>query len=248
MKTSNKILVITLLALFAFALSIMGYLRANTIEVTPIKPIGDIKTINYDIPFLNTFEAGVGKIYLAKGKPKVEVSCAENIHELLNAGFENGKFYIYKKENVHNDLDVVVHVFTDDLEKIRLSIRAELTTEETFAVDELSIETQNRSALDLDFEGEKLRLDAYNNSKIYVNGTVSSLDVSSANSARVRAKNLKANEVKAFSGNAAKIDIQPIDKLRATAANSSSIRYWGQPKELDREAINSGRIQQMDSE
>ena len=247
MKTSNKILTGLFLAIFIAGIAIMSYMKANTFEVTPIKPVGEVRTENINIPYLKNLDAAVGTIYLANGDPKIEVSCTENIHQLLEKGYEDGTFFIRKKEGVMNRMKVVIHVFSNDLERINLQDRAELfTEEEDYQTNKLSIEANDRSKSEISLNVDELTLKASNSGKIGIKGTTNILNASSSNSGRIYGKYLKANEVDAFASNSARIETQAIKKLAANVSQAAKIRYYGAPENLESNISQAGELTRKD--
>jgi len=240
MKTSNKILSAFFSVIILCSIVTLTYIRMGTSERKPLEGIGEVKTITYNMPYLKTLDISAGEVQLLPGNPKVEITCAENILEKIEAGFEKGKFYIHSKNNVKDQLAFEVKIFTNDLNEIYLYNEASISNNDRpFKTDSLQIKTFNASQLSMNLEVDFLQLNAFNATMIDLNGSATFLEVEAQNAGRVDAKNLVAKEVNATAGNAGHIDTHAIEKLSVNINNAGRINYLGQPQ-ITKNSISSG--------
>lgn len=243
MKTSNKILSAFFSLIILCTIITLTYVRMGTSESKPLEPIGSATTKNYNLPYLNTLDISAGYIQLLSGDPKVEITCAENIREKFDAGFDDGKFYIRIKNNVKDQLFFDVKVFTNDLDEIYLYNEASIIrNDEPFKTDSLHIKTFNASQLNMNLEVDFLHLIAYNVSVAKLNGTSNFLSVEAYNAGRVEGKNLIAKEVDASVGNAGQINIHASTKLSVNINNAGRINYLGHPQVIKKSISSGGNL------
>lgn len=246
MKTSNKILSTFFSLIILCTIIIMTYVRMGTSERKPLEPIGSSTTKNYNLPYLNTLDISAGDVQILPGDPKVEITCAENIREKLEAGFDNGKFYIHIKNNVKDQLVFDVKVFTNDLNEIYLYNEASvILNNEPFKTDSLSIEIFNASRLQMNVAVEFLQLKAANQSIVNLNGSANFLEVAAQNAGRIEAENLIAKEVDAYAGNAGYMNIHASEKLFVNISSAGQINYLGQPQIIKNSISSAGQLNSM---
>jgi len=244
MKTSNKILLTFYLAIIAFALSAMTYMRVHTSKAKPLAPIGAVKTETVKIPYLDFLEASEGVITLVQGEPKIEIYAAENILDHLERGFKDGKYYIHqKKEKIHELLEFEVKVYTNDLKKVILYGNTHLNSKSTIQLNSLNIEANNGSMVDLDLNIDFLKLRCTNNSKVELKGSVNEFNSEAHNSSYVDAENLIAKAADISVSNNAYTKIHITEKLTVSLYNSGKISYWGNPEVNTRVVEKAAKLQ-----
>lgn len=242
MKTSNKILVAFYLAILAVALSAMTYVRVNTSEAELLAPIGDVKTENINVPYLDFLEASEGKITLLQGEPKIEIICAKNILSHLERGFENGKYYIHKKRSSKDLLEFEVRVYANDLKKVVLYGNTHLNGEGTLQFDTLDIEAYNGSMVDLNLNIDFIHVRCTNSTKVELKGNANEFASVAHNAAFLDAEKLITKNADISVGNNSHTNIHAVEKLAVSLNNSGQIDYWGNPQVIEQNVEKSAKL------
>jgi hypothetical protein len=246
MKTSNKILIGAYLVIFLSTIITMAFVRSGLSEKVPLDPIGLATTKDYNLPYLNTLDVSVGQVQILPGDPKVEITCAKNIREKLEVGFDKGKFYIHTKNNVKDQLVFDVIVYTHDLNQIYLYNEASIIKNGTpFHTDSLRIETFNKSKIQMNLEVDLLQVKATNESKVNLKGNTNFLKIETYNAGRIESEKLVAKEVEAYARNAGFINIHASEKLSVNISSAGQINYLGHPQIIKNSISSAGSLKSM---
>lgn len=250
MKTSNKILTGFFLALFLIAVSTMAFVRANTTAQDPIEAMGERTTRTENISFkkLKMLDISVGNVTLVQGEPKIEITCAENIHEFLRKSYDhsNGLYQIGLKSGNFNRLNVEIKISANDLKSITLSHSTNLFAEREMSFKEIDLFIHNSSQLELPISAEVINLKSTDGTRINLKGKVNKLNATVNNSGRVEALDLVSKNTIADVSDGGRLTITTEEELSVTLSNAGVLEYLGNP-EIKRQRISDGgRLNKLD--
>ncbi|MDH3492090.1 MAG: DUF2807 domain-containing protein [Acidobacteriota bacterium] len=93
---------------------------------------------------------------------------------------------------------------------------------------------------------ESLEIEASGASKVELEGTVDSLDVDMSGASKVKASKLVAARVEVDGSGASALAIKVTSALRADLSGASSVRYTGDPLELQKSVSGAGKVRKID--
>lgn len=217
----KKLLVVLMVAaLFLPACSVAG----NVLNVT--RGSGNVIRETRNISGVTGIElAGSADVDITFGEAEsLEVEAEDNIVPLIETKVENGRLVIGTKSNTSysNTRPVTVHVTLKSLEAVSLSGSG-------------SLSVQN-------FQGETFKVDLDGSGDIEVSGTADRADMTLGGSGKINAEQLKANSVKVTVDGSGEANVYAGEQLDAVVSGSGTIRYSGNPAQVNKDVSGSGSI------
>lgn len=239
MKTSNKILVSTYLAIILIMIVTMAFVRRGTSAEDPIEAIGDITSVNVNFKQLRALDIAVGQVTLIQknGSPQIEIKCAENIREHLVQEFEDNEFYLGMDRGKNGDLGIKVIVYIEDIETISLSENARLICPDTFRTETITLKTNQSGSIQMPIQANQINAFTLGGSRIELDGSAKNLNAVVNNSGRIEAIDLNTDTVVANIGDAGKMEIAVNSSLTANLSSAGKLYYKGDPADLQKSGV-----------
>ena len=166
---------------------------------------------------------GIFDVHVQVGpEASIEVIGDDNIVPLVDTTISGERLHIETDESISPKLDLVVNITTPSLGALRTSGSCEVDVSgisgETFVVDSSGV------------------------ADITLEGTVSAFELDSSGAGRVDASDLKAQTVKVDMSGAGKADVHAEKSLVAHVSGAGSVRYAGDPAEVDEHVSGVGKV------
>ncbi|MEM6698425.1 MAG: DUF2807 domain-containing protein [Bacteroidota bacterium] len=250
MKTSNKILAISFFLLFIIAISTMAFIRANSEAQAPIEATGKrtARTENINFKKLEMLDISVGNVTLVQGEPKVEITCAENIHEFLNKSYDHSKglYEIGLKSGSFNNLDVAIKISANNLKNIVTSRNAYLSSEAVLDFDNINLTTSGGASIDIELNANQLTVRSSDGSRVTLGGKVKEVLATASNAGAIYARDLSSETLDAQISDAGRLSIRVEEELSATVSNAGVLKYMGHPEIKRQKITDAGRLTKLD--
>ncbi|MFS4457149.1 head GIN domain-containing protein [Maribacter sp. 2304DJ31-5] len=157
---------------------------------------------------------------------KIAVEADENIIDLIGTDIKNGKLRIHTVENIGRATKKVF-VSLPDIEAIKSSSGAHLTTQNVIKGDRVMVKSSSGSALNVELAVNELDIDASSGANIEVSGKTNKMYVDGSSGANISARNLTAEECRADGSSGANISVHVSGYLTADASSGANIGYSG---------------------
>jgi hypothetical protein len=217
----KKLLVIlTVITLSISACSVLP------VGLNTIKGSGNVTSETRDVSgFTGINLAGSANVDVTLGEPEaVVVEAEDNIAPLIETRVENNQLVISlkPKTNIATTKPVRVHVTMKSLDKITLGGSGGVTSS--------------------NLNGDAIQVDLPGSGNIQLSGTVKSAIITLSGSGRVTCDQLKASSVRVKVSGSGNARVYASDSLEAGVSGSGSIRYSGNPAQINKNVTGSGSI------
>ena len=174
-------------------------------------------------PFTEVAAAGAYQVNVTVGPDtSVEVVGDDNIVPLVETEVTGDRLDIRTEANIFPKLDLVVNVTTPTLRRVGSAGAVDI------GVDGL--------------EGDEFALDASGASDVRLVGEVGTAELALSGAGTVDAAGLKAQTVRVQLSGAGSADVHAIERLVADVSGAGSVRYDGDPVEVEKHVSGAGSV------
>lgn len=185
-------------------------------------------------------------VYLTQSDTEsITVKADSNLHELILTEVEDGVLKIHTKENIGRASSKRVNVSFKDISSITSTSGSDVYSTNTINTERLDLKSTSGSDMKLDVNTSVLHCKSTSGSDLKVSGKTVKLVAEATSGSDIKAADLKAesSEVKATSG--ADITVNTSKELTARATSGGDVKYYGNPKKVDKSDSSSGSIRQQ---
>ena len=239
MSTLAKIIVSTLVSILMMSCTFSGSFGPG------IDGNGNVVSIDRNInSTFNQIKVSRGMdVYLNQSSnSSITVEADENLHDIIKTEVEDGILKIYADENIRRSKAQKVYVSFKSIEKIMATSGSDVYAKSEIKEPSLELVTSSGADMEVVVNADRLSCESTSGSDLRVSGTTQNLYASATSGSDIKAGNLKAidGEVNATSG--ADITVNTSNSLRAKATSGADVRYYGNPKEVDKSDGVSGSV------
>jgi hypothetical protein len=175
-------------------------------------------------------------------KNKIIVDADENLQEIIITEVNNGVLKIYSEKNIWRAKSKKIFVTIKDLEAVKATSGADVYSEETLKVNDISISSTSGADINISVDANTVETNSTSGSDIEISG-VSNKHISSATSgASIDAYNLLSKNVIAKVTSGADINVYASESLDAKATSGGDIDFKGNPKNVNKKSSSGGDI------
>ena len=239
MATLTKLIVSIILALLLLSCEF------NANWGTGRKGDGNVIADNVSITSdFNEIHASRGlDVYLTQSNVNsVTIEADSNLHEIITVEVVDNVLKITTEESIGSASSKKVLVNFNTLSRIVATSGSDVFSTNTISLNELDIDTNSGSDVEIDINTEKVTCSASSGSDIDIQGKTNYLMASASSGSDIDAGDLLAeiSTVKATSG--ASISVNTTKELIAKANSGGDVVYYGNPSKLDTSEGVSGGI------
>ena len=242
MTTLIKFIVATVLSLTLFScnfdMNFNSGVRGNGEVVI------ENRTIN---EYFSAIKATEGlDVYLTQSdNESVSVEADGNLQELILTEVEDGVLKIHTKENIGSAISKKVHVSFKDISSIVSTSGSDVYSTNTIISERLDLKSTSGSDMKLDVNTSVLNCKSTSGSDLRLSGKTIRLIAEATSGSDIKAADLMAesSQVKATSG--ADITVNTSQELTAKATSGGDVKYYGNPKKVDKSDSSSGSVRQQ---
>ena len=239
MATLTKLIVSIILALLLLSCEF------NANWGTGRKGDGNVIAHNVSITSdFNEIHASRGlDVYLTQSNVNsVTIEADSNLHEIITVEVVDNVLKITTEESIGSASSKKVLVNFNTLSRIVATSGSDVFSTDTISLNELDIDTNSGSDVEIDINTEKVTCSASSGSDIDIQGNTNYLMASASSGSDIDAGDLLAeiSTVKATSG--ASISVNTTKELIAKANSGGDVVYYGNPSKLDTSEGVSGGI------
>ncbi|KJD31160.1 hypothetical protein PK35_16085 [Tamlana nanhaiensis] len=238
MTTLIKIILAAILSLSLFSCRFDMGVRGNGNVTTSTRPVTET---------FNTIKATEGlDVYLTQSNNEsISVEADENLQNLILTDIEDGVLKIHCKESIGFSTVLKVNVSFTNINSIISTSGSDVYSKNTITVDDLSLKSTSGSDMKLDVNTQTLNCKATSGSDLRLSGKTLKLHAEATSGSDITAADLVAqsSDVKATSG--AGITVNTTETLIAKATSGGDVKYYGNPKTVDKSDSSAGSIKQQ---
>jgi len=121
-------------------------------------------------------------------------------------------------------------IYTDDLDKIKVTTAAELIVKSEIKTRRLDVNTSTSGMVELNVNVDFLELGASTSGRIEIKGTAEEIEAGASTGASIYAYDVVSKDVYAKASTGADVRVNAEDYLRGSANTGGSVYYKGRPK------------------
>jgi hypothetical protein len=172
----------------------------------------------------------------------LKLEADENLHDIIRTEVEDGVLHIYSEKNIYSAKKRTVYLTATDLNEIKVTSGAQVTSENTIKTEELKVSTTSGANAKLNLEVANVSCRSTSGSNARLSGRAERLTVSATSGANIKAKGLEALicEAKATSGSV--VSVHATQELDAKATSGGNISCSGDPEIVKKNSSSGGNI------
>lgn len=172
----------------------------------------------------------------------VEVKADDNIINYIITKVEDGTLLITLDKSIKNSSTKKVMITMPSIESLRTSSGSSIESNNTLVVSKIDLRASSGSEINLSIEAEDIKCESSSGSDITLEGKALKLETSSSSGSDIDAQNLLANDVVAKSSSGSSIEIHPILSLNAKVSSGGDIKYYKNPKVINKKTSSGGSV------
>ena len=177
---------------------------------------------------------GAFNINVIKGSPQsLIIETDDNLMELITSKVKNGELKLSTDGNINNSTKMNVYITIPSLKALDLSGACELTSESRFESDNMEIEQSGAASSFIKIHCNKLDIDISGAANINISGYSQKLEAEVSGASNINAYDLEVENAVIDCSGAASTKITVNKSLNGEASGASSIKYKGNPKNVD---------------
>jgi hypothetical protein len=175
----------------------------------------------------------------------VFVEADENLLEHIETRLSSGILTITSKKNIGKAASKKVVVGFISLDAIEASSGANIKAMTTILADKLSLKNSSGSSLEVIAIATEITAQASSGSRINLTGQSRDFDAKASSGSSINAKDLITNHCKVAASSGADIIVNVGISLDAKASSGGNIKYYSEPKIVNKNNSSSGSVRKM---
>jgi len=238
MKTYFNIILIIVIALLVVQCEFLEeFEKGNGEIVTERRSVSDFDGLRI---------AGNFEVILREGKnPLVQINTDENLLKFIDTEVEGGILRISQEKKLISTKKIRITVNYLFLKDIRAMGAALIKNEETIVSEDLKIGMEGAGVIDLRINSDKLIVVLSGAGVISLAGEVRHQELNLTGAGKLEAIDLESKECEVSVGGLGSAEVYVTEKLNAKIEGVGSIKYGGDPQDLNTEIKGLGRIKPL---
>jgi hypothetical protein len=231
MKTTSKILIITLSLLLAFSIVFMVVLKINSVIIPPVEGSGNVVSQEFPIEnFERLVVSGNCKVFLSQGdSASFTIRADDNLVELVGITEEKGKLDLFMKGRISKESTLELHLTVVDFNTLIVSRGSRVTSPHVLELDLLNLVVSSGANVSLNLENQSVTVKTSSGSQAELAGKTNILSITCSSGSSVNGSDLKAENVTVRSSSGASAKVWATSSVTVEASSGSSVIYSGNP-------------------
>ncbi len=175
----------------------------------------------------------------------VFVEADENLLEHIETEFNDGILTITSKKNIGKASSKKVLVGYLALQAIHASSGSKVNAMTTILADKLALKTSSGASIEANTIAKETTAQASSGSRINLSGQARDFDAKVSSGSSIDAKELITTYCEVSASSGAEIIVNVGISLDAKASSGGNIKYYGEPKTINRNKSTSGSVQNI---
>lgn len=199
-----------------------------------LEPFSIIKALDeVDIYLVNSSEQ---RVFIKAGKnliPQIHLTVEDGLLTITN---DNSCNWVRSPENPG------VYIFSNNISGIEIFDFANIYSEETLILDNLSIFSDGTGNCDMNIDVDSLIVKSIYISNLTFSGNADFLDLIITGDSRFLSRNLSAINILIDHNGSNRVELYPINKLEGVIQSTGSVYYFHEPEILDVTVRSTGQL------
>lgn len=183
------------------------------------------------------------EVYVSQGNVSaISVETDDNLQRHIKTEVSGGTLKVFTDKNILSSGAIRVSITLPVVEGIDISGGSSLKGKTVFKTDNITLDSNGGSHVEVTVEAKKLMLDSSGGSHITIGGNTNVLKLDSSGGSTIDAKALVAQTVDADASGGSNATVNALQKLAADASGGAHIYYVGTPTKLDKNVSSGGGV------
>ncbi len=193
--------------------------------------------------FTSIVVKGFGKVFLSQGSAEsLEIKGNKDIVKEIKSHVEDGILTIEPTTaNVPGGDAIEYYVTINDIQAITLDDKVRAKTQGEFDIKDLSVTMNGKTKAALAVRGNSLTASIGGSSDLLITGVIETEKVDVKDEGRFEGAGLFSQNSQVSTNGNAKVWVNAMENLKASASGNSVIRYGGEPK-VEKSTSGSGQV------
>lgn len=213
-----------------------------------IKGNGDVETEMRDISGFDGVSTCCNiNVELRQGAFDVKVEAESNLLEYISTEVSGGRLKIDFKDRVsiRANEKITVYVSLPELEHVKASSSGRVVCKAEFTGDEMELDVSSGAYIQMAFAGDEVEAEASSGGRVEVSGSGRSVRASASSGGSVRAGDFAAKKGRCNSSSGGGVTVNVSEDLNADASSGGSVRYSGNPSNVDADTSSGGSVRRQ---
>ena len=242
MKTINLKL-FTILAGVALLLSSacrLGGVRGSGNMITETRNVGDFDRIEISNAYKLIIKQDTA------GTSKLTVNADDNLMKYIKTDVSGGKLHIYNHKNIRSREGLTVTVTVKNLKQINASGAVTVESDGKLTVQDLKFDISGATKVNMQLDAANVFTDISGVGKMTLSGQASSHHVQSSGMCKLDAYDFVVGDYDIETSGVGRCDINVLNKLNVHTSGAATIRYKGNPKEVNDDKSGASSVKKVD--
>ena len=208
---------------------------------------GDGNVVSQDRNISNNFDAievsrGIDLYLTQSDNTRVTVEADENLHDIIMTEVENNVLKVYADDNIRRSKKQAVYLTFENISSIEATSGSDVYSETDINANSLKLKTTSGADMTLSVTANELYCKATSGSDLQVSGSTNYLNAEATSGSDIKAQKLNATRCDARATSGADVVVNTSSELVAKATSGGDIRYYGNPKNVDKSDNVSGSV------
>ncbi|MFB9294675.1 head GIN domain-containing protein [Persicitalea jodogahamensis] len=222
------------LFLFVLLLPARAQLRGN----------GVIKSENRSIREVRAVKVNKGiDLYIRQGdNEKLTLEADENLLKYFVSDVSNGTLTLTIDKTFVQAKTLKAYLTVRSLERLESSGGSDVYSEGVLRAEKMICQASGGSDVRLELDVKNMTINTSGGADAYLKGLASQLQVSASGGSDIKARDLRADVVKATASGGADVHVFADLRLTARASGAGSVYYYGDPQEVNQSSSGGGDV------
>lgn len=208
---------------------------------------GNGNVVSQDRNVSNNFDAievsrGIDLYLTQSDNTRVTVEADENLHDIIMTEVENNVLKVYADDNIRRSKKQAVYLTFENISSIEATSGSDVYSETDINASSLSLKTTSGADMTLSVTANELYCRATSGSDLQVSGSAEYLNAEATSGSDIKAQKLNTTRCDARATSGADVVVNTSSELVAKATSGGDIRYYGNPKKVDKSDNVSGSV------
>ena len=209
-------------------------------------PIDERRTVeDYDVIYLNSsFDVTVRQALLSD-QNKVVVNAQENLLPFISTRVEGSRLIVESTEKISPSTPVRIEIITNGVTKIVNEGSGSIKTANTLKADRMKIQGDGSGDMTIKVKAPLVKVENDGSGDIRLLGETQELEILLDGSGEVNTLETRASQVEVSNDGSGNVSVSVSDVLGIELSGSGSVKYAGNPQEIEQSVNGSGSVQRL---
>jgi len=218
----------------------LGGVRGSGNMITETRNVGDFDRIEVSDAYKLIIKQD------SAGSAKITVNADDNLLKYIKTDVSGGKLHIYNHKKIRSREGLTVTVTVKNLTEVDASGAVKVESDGKLTVKDLKFDISGATKVNMQLDAANVNTDISGVGNITLSGQASSHRVQSSGMCKLEAFDFVVGDYDIETSGAGKCNINVLNKLSVHTSGIATIRYKGNPKEVNDDKSGASSVKKVD--